>query len=310
MNNSVSEKTQVLKALAKELGFDFCGVSAAGYLKEEASHMAKWLQLNKHGKMQYMENHFEKRMNPTLLVDGAASVISLLYNYYSVEQQPANAPQVSMYAWGNDYHKIIKDKLFILLEKLQEKIGKVNARVFTDSAPVMERAWAAKSGLGWIGKHTLLINKQKGSYFFIAEIICDVAFEYDTPIENYCGTCTKCIDACPTQAIEPFSVNASKCISYATIELKDEKIPHEFAQKMQSNIFGCDICQQVCPWNSFAQPHNEPLFNMLESIKTWGIKEWKALNEETFKNEFKNSPLLRTKHSGIKRNLNFILENE
>jgi epoxyqueuosine reductase len=310
MNNTLSERTQVLKALAKELGFDFCGVSAAEYLKEEAPRTKKWLQQNKHGKMQYMENHFEKRMNPVLLVDGAVSVISLLYNYYGAEQQPSGAPKVSMYAWGNDYHKVIKDKLFILLEKLQEKTGKINARVFTDSAPVMERAWAAKSGLGWIGKHTLLINKQKGSYFFIAEIICDKEFEYDVAIENFCGTCTKCIDACPTQAIEPFSVDASKCISYATIELNEQNIPNEFSKKMQTNIFGCDICQQVCPWNRFAQPHNEILFKMLEPIKTWGLKEWRELNEETFKKEFKNSPLLRTKYSGIKRNLNFISDND
>ncbi|CAG0959932.1 Epoxyqueuosine reductase [Flavobacteriales bacterium] len=310
MNKSISERTHILKELAKELGFECCGISAVGYLKEEAPRMKTWLQEGKHGKMQYLENYFEKRMNPSLLVEGAVSVISLLYNYYSTEKQPAEAPRISMYAWGNDYHKVIKDKLFLLLEIFQQQTGKINARVFTDSAPVMERVWAAKSGLGWIGKHTLLINKNKGSYFFIAEIICDAKFEYDTPIENYCGTCTQCIDACPTHAIEPFSVDASKCISYATIELKDEKIPPLFENKIQENMFGCDICQQVCPWNRFAQPHNEPLFEMLEPIKKWKMKEWTEMNKEFFNKKFKNSPLLRTKHSGIERNLKFILKSK
>lgn len=310
MNKSVSERTHILKELAKEFGFECCGISASAYLKEEAPRMKKWLQEGKHGKMQYLENYFEKRMNPSLLVEGAVSVISLLYNYYSTEKQPSEAPHISMYAWGNDYHKVIKDKLFLLLENFQQQAGKINARVFTDSAPVMERVWAAKSGLGWIGKHTLLINKNKGSYFFIAEIICDAEFEYDTPIENYCGTCTRCIDACPTQAIEPYSVDASKCISYATIELKDEKIPSLFKNKIQENLFGCDICQQVCPWNRFAQPHNEPLFKMLEPIKKWKMKEWTELKPETFNIKFKNSPLLRTKYKGIARNIKFILENK
>lgn len=288
------------------MGFDFCGISKAGFLEEEAPRFEKWLNEKKHGQMHYMANYFDKRLNPTLLVEDAKSVISLLYNYYPNQTQRADAPKLSKYAFGQDYHEVIKNKLNEFLVSLKENIGDINGRAFVDSAPVMDKAWAAKSGLGWLGKHSNLITKQQGSFFFIAELIVDLDLEADGPIKDYCGTCTKCIDACPTEAIvEPYVVDGSKCISYFTIELK-EAMPNEFKTKMDNWVFGCDVCQDVCPWNSFSKPHHEPLFNSTNGVLDFDSSEWHNLTEETFNHVFKNSAVKRTKFKGLKRNLNFI----
>lgn len=258
--------------------------------------------------MKYMENYFDKRLDPRLLVEGAKSVVSLLYNYYPQQDQnkSEHAPKISKYAYGNDYHEVIKNKLHEFLFFLKEKIGDVNGRAFVDSAPVMDKAWAKKSGLGWIGKNSNLITKQHGSFFFIAELIIDLELEYDGPVKDYCGTCTRCIDACPTGAIvDPFVVDGSKCISYLTIELK-EAIPNEFKNKMDNWAFGCDVCQDVCPWNSFSKPHNESLFNNAGSLLNYSEAEWYDMTEETFNLVFKHSAVKRTKYKGLKRNLEFI----
>jgi epoxyqueuosine reductase len=300
------ENTQLVKKISKELGFDFCGISKVEFLEEEAPRLEKWLKENKHGQMAYMENYFDKRLNPALLVDGAQSVISLLYNYYPQENQISNAPKISKYAYGQDYHEVIKNKLHDFIFRLQEKIGQFNARAFVDSAPVMDKVWAKKSGLGWIGKNSNLINKEQGSFFFIAELILDLELEADGPIKDYCGTCTKCIDACPTEAIvAPYIVDGSKCISYLTIELK-ENIPSEFAGKMDNWAFGCDVCQDVCPWNSFSTPHHEPLFNNHKGLLQMKENEWHEMTLETFNHVFKNSAVKRTKYKGLKRNLEFL----
>lgn len=256
--------------------------------------------------MKYMENYFDKRLNPSLLVNGAKSVISLMYNYYPTQTQIADAPKISKYAFGNDYHEVIKEKLNEFLFSLKENIGDINGRAFVDSAPVLEKAWAAKSGLGWVGKNSNLISKQQGSFYFLAELIIDLELEYDGPIKDYCGTCTKCIDACPTQAIvEPYVVDGSKCISYLTIELK-ENIPNEFKNKMDNWVFGCDVCQDVCPWNSFSEPHQQPLFNDNRGLLNFSEKEWMEMTEETFKKVFGKSAVKRTKFKGLKRNLEFL----
>ena len=298
--------TQFIKQEAKRLQFDYCGISKAQFLNEEAPRLEKWLHDNKHGQMQYMENYFDKRLNPTLLVDGAKSVISLLYNYYPTKTQTTNAPKISKYAYGNDYHEVIKTKLHEFLYTLKQKIGNINGRAFVDSAPVMDKVWAAKSGLGWVGKNTNLINKNNGSFFFIAELIIDVDLEYDTAIPDYCGTCTRCIDACPTEAItEPYVVDGSKCISYLTIELKNE-IPHAFKTKMDNWAFGCDVCQDVCPWNRFSTATTEPLFSNSTNLLNFTEVEWKDITEETFNVIFKHSAVKRTKYAGLKRNLKFI----
>ncbi|MBL7896039.1 MAG: tRNA epoxyqueuosine(34) reductase QueG [Bacteroidia bacterium] len=303
---NTKKHTAIIKQESKRLGFDFCGISKATFLEEEAPRLEKWLKENRHGKMDYMANHFDKRLDPRLLVDGAKSVVSLLYNYYPSLQQTENAPKLSKYAYGNDYHEVIKNKLKELVNSLQEQIGAINGRVFTDSAPVMDKAWAKKSGLGWIGKNSNLINKQQGSFFFIAELIIDLELEYDGPIDDYCGTCTKCLDACPTEAIiAPYVVDGSKCISYLTIELK-ENIPTEFKGKMDNWVFGCDVCQDVCPWNRFSKPHNEPLFNNTNGLLDYSAKEWKEITAEVFDKLFKNSAVKRTKYSGLKRNIDFI----
>lgn len=287
------------------MGFDFCGISKAGFLEEEAPRLEKWLKENKQGEMKYMENYFDKRLDPRLLVDGAKSVVSLLYNYYPGETQNSGAPKISKYAYGKDYHEVIKDKLFEFLSSIKGTVGDVNGRAFVDSAPVMDKAWAAKSGLGWIGKNSNLINKNNGSFFFIAELIIDLDLEYDGPLADYCGTCTRCIDACPTDAIvAPYVVDGSKCISYLTIELK-ENIPAEFKDKMQGWAFGCDVCQDVCPWNRFSRPHEEPLFKNGELLN-YSEAEWSDLTEETFNLVFKHSAVKRTKYKGLKRNLEFI----
>ena len=303
---NLSKHTQIIKQEAKRLGFDFCGISKADFLEEEAHRLEAWLKAGMHGKMEYMENHFDKRLNPTLLVEGAKSVISLLYNYYPEQTQNTEAPKISKYAYGYDYHEVIKEKLKEFLNTLKEKIGDVNGRAFVDSAPVLDKAWAKKSGLGWIGKNANLINKQSGSFFFIAELIIDLDLEYDGPIQDYCGTCTKCIDACPTEAIvEPFIVDGSKCISYLTIELKDA-IPNEFKNKMDNWAFGCDVCQDVCPWNRFSTPHHEAQFNNQTGLLNLNTDEWHELTEETFNKVFKHSAVKRTKYKGLKRNLEFI----
>jgi epoxyqueuosine reductase len=306
LTDRLHKNTAIIKEAAKLLGFDYCGISKAEFLEEEAPRLEKWLKENRHGQMKYMENYFDKRLDPTLLVEGAKSVVSLLYNYYPQQQQNPGAPKISKYAYGKDYHEVIREKLNEFLTIIKEKIGAVNGRAFVDSAPVMDKAWAAKSGLGWIGKNSNLINKQNGSFFFIAELIVDLEMEYDGPIKDYCGTCTRCIDACPTQAIiDPFIVDGSKCISYLTIELKDE-IPQEFSDKMQGWAFGCDVCQDVCPWNSFSTAHHEPLFNDTRGLLNLSESEWHDMSEETFNVIFKNSAVKRTKFKGLKRNLKFI----
>lgn len=307
MNHSTN--SNIIKQEAKRLGFDFCGISKAGFLEEEAPRLETWLNSKMHGKMEYMENHFDKRLNPILLVDDAKSVISLLYNYYPEQTQNSDSPKISKYAYGKDYHDVIKEKLKELLNTLKEKIGDINGRAFVDSAPVLDKVWAKKSGLGWIGKNANLINKQQGSFFFIAELIIDIELEYDGPIQDYCGTCTKCIDACPTEAIvEPFVVDGSKCISYLTIELKDA-IPNEFKNKMDNWVFGCDVCQDVCPWNRFSMPHQESQFNNQTGLLNLNNDEWHELTEETFNTIFKHSAVKRTKYKGLKRNLEFIKPN-
>jgi len=305
--NSKSKHTDLIKTEAKRLGFLSCGISKAEFLETEAPRLEKWLSNNMHGEMHYMENHFDKRLDPTKLVEGSKSVVSLLLNYFPSEiQKDKSAPKISKYAYGTDYHFIIKDKLKSLLNFIQEEIGDVNGRAFVDSAPVLDKAWAAKSGLGWIGKNSNLISQQVGSFYFIAELIIDLELEYDTPVKDYCGSCTACIDACPTQAIEsPYVVNGSKCISYFTIELKDS-IPTEFKDKFDNWMFGCDVCQDVCPWNRFSKPHNEPLFNPHRELLSMSKNDWEEITHEVFNKLFKKSAVKRTKYSGIIRNIEFL----
>lgn len=283
-----------------------CGISKAEFLEAEAPRLEEWLSKNRHGEMQYMENYFDKRLDPTKLVEGSKSVVSLLLNYYPSETQTEESYKISKYAYGTDYHFVIKDKLKTLLHSIQEEIGDVHGRAFVDSAPVLDKAWAAKSGLGWIGKHSNLLSKQAGSFYFIAELIIDLELDYDTPVTDHCGTCTACIDACPTQAIiEPYKVDGSKCISYLTIELKNE-IPNGFSNQMDDWMFGCDVCQDVCPWNRFSKPHNEPLFNPHPELLTKSNSEWQELTKEVFAEIFKKSAVKRTKFTGLKRNINFL----
>lgn len=307
---SIAKHTQLIKQTARQLGFEYCGISKAEFLEEEAPRLENWLRQNMHGEMKYMENYFDKRLDPRLLVDGARSVISLLLNYYPPQQQNGDAPKISKYAYGTDYHFVIKDKCKTFLEILKREIGDINGRCFVDSAPVLDKAWAKKSGLGWIGKNANLITKENGSFFFVAELIVDVELEYDSPIKDFCGTCTKCIDACPTQAIvAPYVVDGSRCISYLTIELK-ENIPAEFNSKMDNWAFGCDVCQDVCPWNRFSKPHQEPLFSNQHNLLEWNEKEWAEITEETFARVFKNSAVKRTGFKGLKRNLLFLKHND
>ncbi len=306
--NFQDRNTKLIKNKAKELGFFFCGISKADFLKEEAPRLEKWLSDGRNGKMDYMQNHFDKRLDPRLLVDDAKSVVSLLLNYYPQEtQSDVTAPKISKYAYGEDYHFVIKDKLKDLFNFIQDKIGEIGGRVFVDSAPVMDKAWAKKSGLGWIGKNSNLINPKNGSFFFIAELILDLELTEDGPMKDYCGTCTRCIDACPTNAIvEPYVVDGSKCISYLTIELKDQIIPSEFKGKMDNWMFGCDICQDVCPWNRFSKPHSEPKFNPHDQLLKMSKADWDDISEEIFRELFRNSAVKRTKNSGLVRNLKFL----
>lgn len=300
--------SQLIKAEAQKLGFLFCGIAKAGFLEKEAPRLENWLKQGFHGEMAYMENHFDKRLDPRLLVDGAKSVISLGINYYSEQQQSdPEAPKISRYAFGADYHDVIKQKLFALLAFIRQEIGEVSGRAFVDSAPVLDRAWAKKAGMGWIGKNGNLINKQKGSFFFLAELIVDLELEYDIePTKDHCGTCTRCLDACPTEAIvAPAVVDGSRCISYLTIELKNE-IPQEFKGKMDNWAFGCDICQDVCPWNRFSVLHNEPAFQPPPELLQMTKADWEEITEDTFKKVFKNSAVKRTKFTGLKRNISFL----
>ena len=282
-----------------------CGISESGFLEEEAPRLEKWLTNGYHGQMKWMENHFDKRLDTQKLVEGSRSVISLLFNYFPSANQQENTPNISKYAFGDDYHLVLKDKMREIMTDLQEAFGQIDARVFVDSAPVLERAWAAKAGLGWIGKHSLLLSKQKGSFFFIAQIICDLELEYDGPTTDHCGSCTACIDACPTEAIvEDRVVDSNKCISYLTIELRDQ-IPNDFRSKMNDWIYGCDICQDVCPWNRFSTPHEEVRFEARTPILEYTYKDWEEVTEDVFRDIFRKSAVKRTKFSGFFRNLQF-----
>ena len=303
---NIHKHTQLIKAEAKRLGFLSCGISKAEFLEEEAPRLENWLKKNMHGEMGYMENHFDKRLDPTKLVEGSKSVISLILNYFPGESQKENTYKLSKYAYGQDYHHVIKSKLKELQNFISEEIGEVSGRAFVDSAPVLDKAWAAKSGLGWIGKHSNLLTQQVGSFYFIAELIVDLELEYDHRVTDHCGTCTACIDACPTQAIvEPYVVDGSKCISYLTIELKNE-IPSEFQGKMDDWMFGCDVCQDVCPWNRFSKSHREPLFNPNPDLLSMTKKDWEEITEDVFKKVFQKSAVKRTKFSGLKRNIEFL----
>jgi len=299
---------QLIKQKATELGFSYCGIAKAAKLDDEAARLEMWLNKGMHGEMKYMENYFDMRVDPSLLVPGAKSVITLLKNYYPSEIQQNSEIKFSKYAYGEDYHEVIRNQLHTLLQILEEKIGAIQGRGFVDSAPVLERAWAQRSGLGWIGKNGNLITKQNGSFFFIATLITDIELEYDPPFaKDYCGSCTKCIDTCPTDAILPDkTVNGSQCISYYTIELKEMLLPGELKNKFDNWAFGCDICQDVCPWNRFSKPHNEKAFTPLPEILNLSTKEWESLTEESFKKIFKNSAVRRTKWKGLQRNIQFL----
>ncbi len=310
MQDSIIHNTHFIKSLAHELGFSFCGISKAEFLEEEAPRLEAWLTRGYQGKMSYLENYFDKRLDPRLLVPNAQSVISLVYNYYPKKDLGTEAGKlkIAKYAYGEDYHIVIKDRLKVFLDRLRESLGDINGRAFVDSAPVLERPWAAKSGVGWIGKNSLLLNRSMGSFFFLAELILDLELEPDGPIKDYCGDCTACMDACPTDAIsEPYVVDASRCISYFTIELKEE-IPAAVNGKFESWIFGCDICQDVCPWNRFSKPHSEPRFQPYQDLDKMTTNDWKEITEEVFNRVFKNSAVKRTKFQGLKRNITFVTD--
>ena len=306
--NNAAKYSQLIKNEALRLGFMACGISKAEFLEEEAPRLEKWLENNHHGQMGYMENHFDKRLDPRLLVEGAKSVVSLTLNYFTEHTQlDLDAPKISKYAYGADYHTVIKDKLKELLAFINDEIGEVGGRAFVDSAPVLDRAWAKRAGIGWVGKNSNIISKKSGSFFFLAELIIDLELEYDHPFNtDHCGTCTKCIDACPTDAIlSPFIIDANKCISYLTIELKDE-IPNGFGDKMDNWMFGCDVCQDVCPWNKFSVPHSEPKFQPREQLLQMKKEDWMDITEDVFKMIFKNSAVKRTKFKGLTRNIDFL----
>lgn len=305
--NNTANYTQLIKSTAYELGFSFVGISKAKRLDEDAIKLENWLNNNRHASMKYMENHFEKRVDPTKLVEGSKSVVSLLYNYHTPEQLNLDKYKISKYAYGEDYHDVIRQKLNHFLEIIRQTIGEVDGRGFVDSAPVLDRAWARESGIGWVGKNGMLITRQHGSEFFLAELIIDLELEYDSPIKDYCGTCTKCIDECPTDAILPNKeLDSNKCISYLTIELRGEPIHESFKENMEGWIFGCDICQDVCPWNRFSITHQEPKFRPSAQLMELNDQKLEDLDEETFKNMFKKSAIKRTKYSGLKRNIEFV----
>lgn len=302
-----ANNTALVKRVAQQLGFSFCGISKAGFLEEEAPKVEEWLRRGYQGKMSYLEQHFDKRLDPTLLVPGAKSVVSLIYNYAPArELTTVDGLKIARYAYGKDYHIVVKEKLNEFMTMLQTEIGDIHGRVFVDSAPVMERSWAKKSGIGWVGKNSLLLNRTMGSYFFLAELIIDLELDADAPTKDYCGSCTACMDTCPTEAIvEPYVVDASRCISYLTIELK-EAIPNEFQNKMDNWIFGCDVCQEVCPWNSFAQPHRESQFETNSAHQKTSAADWLEMTDEVFSKVFSGSPMKRTKLSGMQRNVQFV----
>ena len=308
--NSLQKHTRFIKETATTLGFEQCGIAKAQKLDEDATRLEKWLNKGMHGSMQYMESHFDLRIDPAKLVPGAKSVITLLKNYYPSQHQSIDAPKISKYAFGKDYHSVIRNQLNEFIQLIKENIGDIHGRGFIDSAPVLERTWAQRSGLGWIGKNGNLINKQTGSFYFIATLITDLELEYDDPFaKDYCGSCTRCIDACPTQAILPDKVvDGSKCISYFTIELKELLIPIEMKGKFDNWMFGCDTCQDVCPWNRFSKQHNEINFTPIPEILNLSTKEWENMNETSFKNIFSDSPLSRSKFKGIQRNIKFLKE--
>jgi len=307
---NVSYNTRLVREAVRELGFDFCGIARARRLDDDARRLEDWLNQGFHGSMHYMENHFDLRIDPTKLVPGAKSVITLLKNYYPEQQQQKDTPGIAKYAYGNDYHDVIRAQLRQLLEKLSAEIGEIQGRGFVDSAPVLERSWAQQSGLGWIGRNGNLITRSSGSFFFIATLITDLELDYDDPIaKDYCGSCRRCIDACPTQAILPNKVvDGSKCISYFTIELKAELIPEEQKGQFNNWMFGCDTCQDVCPWNRFSKPHHEPAFSPIPEILNLSTRDWENLTEQQFREVFRHSPLKRSKYNGIRRNLRFIRE--
>ena len=308
MEKLAAHRTNLIKAEAHRLGFSFIGISKAEELTQEARQLEAWLNKGYHAQMGYMANHFDKRIDPRKLVDGAKSVVTLMYNYFSEEKQTdPEAPKLAMYAYGKDYHFVIKKKLNALLGFIREEIGEVNGRCFVDSAPVMEREWAKRSGVGWFGKNTLIINPKKGSYFFLAELIIDLELTADGPLKDHCGTCTRCIDACPTDAIleNGYLLDAGKCISYFTIELKSA-IPESMRGKFENWMFGCDICQEVCPWNRFSTPHQEPAFEPHSDLLEMKKKDWEEITEEVFRKVFKQSAVKRTKYGGLKRNIEFL----
>ena len=306
--NLKKKYSDFIKNKSIELGFISCGISKSGFLENEIGRFESWLKDNYHGQMSYMERNFDKRMDTTKLVAGSKSVISLLFNYYPSKEINNDSFKISKYAYGKDYHFIIKDKLKSLLSSMRNEIGEIDGRVFVDSAPIMEKAWAKKSGLGWVGKNTNLISKKTGSFFFIAEIIVDLELEYDGEVTDHCGSCTTCLDACPTDALyEPYKIDASKCISYFTIELKDQ-FPNDLKKDFNDWIFGCDICQDVCPWNKFSIPNKEPLLNPKNEINQYSKKDWLELTDEVFKVAFKKTPLERTKFKGLKRNIQYANE--
>ena len=305
MLNLSDHHTKIVKDIAQSMGFDSCGIAEARRLDDDARRLENWLNKGFHGEMKYMENHFDMRVDPTLLVPGAKSVITLLYNYFPDQKQDSQLPKVAKYAYGKDYHLVIREKLTEFLNKIRERIGQIEGRGFVDSAPVLERAWAVQSGLGWVGKNGNLINKKKGSFFFIATLITDLQLKSDVPyVQDFCGTCNRCIEACPTNAILPNKeIEASQCISYFTIELKQSQLPDQYKGKSDEWIFGCDICQDVCPWNRFSQPHQEPLFEPLNSILNFNIQDWINTDKNIFNQLFRDSPIRRSKWEGIQRNL-------
>ncbi len=301
-----AEASNLVKRLAREQGFDACGISAAGFLEEEATGLENWLNAGFHGTMSWMERHFDERLDPRKLVPGAKSVISVVLNYFPNEGQRADAPKISKYAYGRDYHKVIRGKLKRMLLSIQDEIGEVSGRGFVDSAPVMDRAWARKSGLGWVGKHSLLLSKGSGSFFFIGALIVDIELEPDGPTTDHCGSCTACIDACPTSAIvAPTVVDSNKCISYLTIEYKGA-LPSEYQEKMEDWVYGCDICQDVCPWNRFSTPHSENDFNIRDSIQNNDWETWEEITHELWEEITKGSAMRRVGFDDFKRNLGFI----